>query len=36
MFGFWKQLKVFGGDKDLEAEPKIDFNTGEELSIKNT
>ena len=34
VFGFWKQLKVFGGDKDLEAEPKIDFNTGEELEYQ--
>ena len=31
VFGWWKQLKAFTGDKDLEAEPKIDFNTGEEL-----
>jgi hypothetical protein len=31
VFGWWKQLKAFGGDKDLEAEPKIDFNTGEDL-----
>lgn len=31
VFGWWKQLKVFGGDNDLEAEPKIDVNTGEPL-----
>jgi hypothetical protein len=34
VFGWWKQLKVFGGDKDLDAEPKIDFNNGEELTYQ--
>jgi hypothetical protein len=34
VFGWWKQLKAFGGDKDLDAEPKIDFNTGEELAYE--
>jgi len=30
-FGWWKQLKAFGGGNDLKPEPKIDCNTGEEL-----